>query len=324
MIVRPAALAMALGVAIAACEAPAHRVAPPLPNPSPSTTVVAPTTTPAPVATTAAPTTTTTTTTTTTGPPYPVSSVTMPLLDASRPTVSRGVRVAAGRSLTTVVWYPTVGGPWPLVMFAAGFRVGPDTYSDLLRSWAAAGYVVAAPEFPLEDEAVAGAALDEGDLPNEPADVAFVLSALLRPSDPVASRIAPNQVAVTGHSDGAEVALAVAQEGLAAVKAAIIMSGQPVTPQKARNPPLLVIQGSQDTINQPSLSQAVYDAATPPRYFLTLIGAGHLPPYVTGTAWEPIVKAVTLDFLNHYLAGRTPSDAAMRADGNRPGLSALS
>jgi dienelactone hydrolase len=209
-------------------------------------------------------------------------------------------------------------------MFAAGYRVGPDTYSDLLRSWAAAGFVVAAPEFPLEDQAVAGAALDEGDLTNEPADVAFVMAALLRPADPVASRIAADQVAVTGHSDGAEVALAVAQEGLSAVKAAIIMSGQPVTPKQSPNPPLLVIQGNQDTINPPSLSQAVYDTATPPRYFLTLIGAGHLPPYVPGTAWEPIVKAVTLDFLSLYLARRTATDAAMRADANRPGLAALS
>src|SRR5207245_982575 len=65
------------------------------------------------------------------------------------------------RTLVTYVRYPALGaptatdvadappasaaGPFPLVVFAHGFAVTPAIYSNLLQSWARAGYVVAAP-----------------------------------------------------------------------------------------------------------------------------------------------------------------------------------
>jgi predicted dienelactone hydrolase len=256
-------------------------------------------------------------------PPFPVTTTTLPFVDPTRPTVSRGVRIAATRSLTTDVWLPAIGGRWPLVVFAPGFRVGPDSYTQLHTTWAAAGYVVAAPEFPLADPAVAGSALDEGDLDNEPADVNFVIASLTDPASPLASQIDPTRIAVTGHSDGAEAALAVAQQGHPAIVAAIAMSGQPVIPHQAPNPPLLVIQGDADTINPPARSRAVYDQAANPRFLLTLAGAGHLPPFAGGSRWTPVVDAVTVDFLNLYLAATATGDAHLHADGNRSGLSAL-
>ena len=247
----------------------------------------------------------------------------VPLVDPSRPTVSRGVQLSASRSLTTQVWAPAVAGPWPLIVFASGYDVGPDTYAALCRAWAAAGYVVAAPMFPLADPAVAGSALDENDLNNEPADLLFVIASLLDPGTAVASQIDATHIAVAGHSDGAEVALAVAQMGNPAIRAVIAMSGQPVVPHQAPNPPLLAIQGDQDTVNPPARSVAVYSQAASPRFLLTLVGGGHLPPYVAGSRWEPVVEAVTTDFLNHYLAATTTSDAAMAADAVHPGLTDL-
>jgi predicted dienelactone hydrolase len=41
--------------------------------------------------------------------------------------------------------------PFPLIVFGHGFAVTPRPYSQLLRAWARAGYVVAAPVFPLEN-----------------------------------------------------------------------------------------------------------------------------------------------------------------------------
>jgi dienelactone hydrolase len=271
--------------------------------------------------TVAAATTSTSTTVALPPPPYPVATTTIALVDASRPTVSRGVRVAATRALTTVVWYPTVGTHWPLVMFAPGYQVGPETYSALCRRWAAAGYVVAAPRFPLSDPSVAGSALDELDLDNQPADVRFVMGSLVS-SAGSALPIDPTRIAVTGHSDGAEDALAVGEQGVAAVKAVIAMSGQPV-PRQGPNPPLLVMQGDQDTINPPARSQAVFDQATSPRFLLTLLGAGHLPPFAGGSKWQTVVEAVTVDFLNHYLAATTKSDAQMLADAHHFALAIL-
>lgn len=256
-------------------------------------------------------------------PPYSVTVTRLPFVDMSRPTVSRGVRVSASRSLTTEVWAPAAAGPWPLIVFAPGYNVEPDTYAALCQAWAAAGYVVAAPMFPLADPAVAGSALDENDLNNEPADALFVIQSLVNPAATVASRIDATHIAMAGHSDGAEVALAVAQMGNPAIRAVIAMSGQPVVPHQAPNPPLLAIQGDQDAINPPARSVAVYSQATSPRFLLTLVGGGHLPPYVAGSRWEPVVEAVTTDFLNHYLAATTTSDAAMAADANHPGLTSL-
>jgi predicted dienelactone hydrolase len=231
--------------------------------------------------------------------------------------------VSSSRALTTVVWAPAIGGRWPLVVFASGYRVGPETYAHLCQAWAAAGFVVAAPEFPLADPAVAGSAIDEGDLNNEPSDVDFVITSLLDGSNPFIALIDPTRIAVTGHSDGAEAALAVAQEGNPAIKAAIAMSGQPVEPHQAPNPPLLVVQGDRDTINPPNRSLAVYEEAAGPRFLLTLIGGAHLTPFSGGSKWQPVVDAVTIDFLNHYLSGVTSDDSHMEADATHPGLSTL-
>ena len=64
--------------------------------------------------------------------------------------------------------------------------------------------VVAAPSFPLEDPS-RGFGLDESDLPNEAADVSAVITELS--SGPLAAHLRPGEVAVVGHSDGADVAL---------------------------------------------------------------------------------------------------------------------
>ncbi len=89
------------------------------------------------------------------------------------------------RTLVVVVRYPELGavparaaGPYPLIVFAHGFNVTPATYSDLLADWARAGYVVAAPVFPLENADAPGGP-DESDLVNEPADMSFVVTKLL-------------------------------------------------------------------------------------------------------------------------------------------------
>ena len=183
--------------------------------------------------------------------------------------------------------------------------------------------MVAAPEFPLTDAAVAGAALDENDLQNEPGDMRFVLSSLLDPANPMSGRIDRARIGVAGHSDGAEAALAVAQQGDLGLQAAMVFAGQPVTPHAAPNPPLLVAQGSVDDINPAENGQAVYAQAANPRFLLTLVGAGHLAPFAGGSKWQPVVDQVTIDFLDRYLSGRSDSNAALVADGRHPGLASL-
>src|SRR5215475_9369701 len=62
-----------------------------------------------------------------------------------------GLEWLGGRFLYTKLWYPTdrAQGPYPLVVFAHGFGVVPSDYAALLQRIAAAGYVVAAPQYPV-------------------------------------------------------------------------------------------------------------------------------------------------------------------------------
>ena len=122
-------------------------------------------------------------------------------------------------------------GPFPLIVFGHGFAVTPALYARLLQSWARAGYVVAAPVFPLENADAPGGP-DESDLVNQPADMSFVISRMLAASSagsgPLAGLINPAQIAVAGQSDGGDTALAVAYDPSfrdPRVSAAVILSG---------------------------------------------------------------------------------------------------
>jgi dienelactone hydrolase len=197
-------------------------------------------------------------------------------------------------------------------VFGHGYNVTPAPYHDLLDAWARAGYVVAAPIFPLENANAPGGP-DENDLPNQAGDMSLVISALTRPPSPDAARIArlvnPDEIAAAGQSDGGDTALAAAYDPTdrdTRIKAAVILSGaqDPFARPFAmpRNGlPLLAIQGTADTINPPGMTYAFYDQAAPPKYLLKLIGAGHQPPYTEPGPELTIVEHMTLAFLNRYL-----------------------
>ena len=138
----------------------------------------------------------------------------------------------------------------------------PALYARLLQSWARAGYVVAAPVFPLEN-ADAPRGPDESDLINQPADMRFVISAHARRragSGPLAGLIDPKRIAVAGQSDGGDTALAVAYDRYfrdPRVSAAVILSGAEIPGVGGftfppGSPPLLATQGTADNVNPPA------------------------------------------------------------------------
>lgn len=249
---------------------------------------------------------------------------------------SRSIRLPDGRAVarpvTTYVRYPGSGiGPWPLIVFGHGFAATPGIYAQLLRAWTLAGYVVAAPLFPLGNAHAPGGP-DESDIVNQPRDMSFVISQLLAASrasgGPMHGLIDPARVAVAGQSDGGVTAFALAYDtGFrdARVDAAVILSGAQLPGVPFRfapgSPPLLAVQGTADATNRPRYTYAFFDAAPRPKFLLRLPGAGHLPPYTTQEPQLGVVERVTTAFLDCYLKHGSIDQITAAADA--PGIAML-
>jgi dienelactone hydrolase len=263
-----------------------------------------------------------------------VGERTVTLVDRSRTIVIPG-RGREPRTLVTVVRYPLHSrGPFPLVVFGHGFAVTPRPYAPLLTAWARAGFVVAAPIFPLENAHAPGGP-DESDLINQPRDMSFVITRMLRAGAArhgfLAGLIDPRRIAVAGQSDGGETALAVAYDRNfidRRVAAAVILSGAEIPGVggfdfPSPSPPLLASQGTADPINRPRYTTMFFRLAPRPKYLLKLLGAGHLGPYTTQEPQLRIVEHVSIAFLDRYLDGSRPALRQMRRAGEVPGVAAL-
>jgi pimeloyl-ACP methyl ester carboxylesterase len=271
---------------------------------------------------------------------YPVAQQELVFVDRSRDSLGP-------LALPTLVRYPVIPaaagaatsgrlarGLFPLVVFAPGFAQCQASYAALLRTWASAGYVVAAVNFPRTNCHLASP--DESDLVNQPADLAYVIARMLaasrRPGGFLAGLIDPAKIAVAGHSDGGDTVAALAANTCCrdpAVTAAIVLAGAEWPPMGGSwftrpAPPILFVQGDADDINPPAASVTMYQHDTSgPRFYLDLLGAGHLPPYEDRGPAELVVARVTVDFLDRYLAGSPAAAAAMRHDAHVAGIAAM-
>jgi len=284
---------------------------------------------------------------------YAVGVRTEPLVDTSRPTPPNGSYAGSpSRPLPTVIYYPARGaagpvdgpgaaaapGTFPLVVFAHGTNSNGPTYEPMLRQWAAAGYVVAAPTFPLSSHGAPGGDT-VSDYPHQPGDVSFVITSMLRldrtASSPIHGLLAPGRIAVIGHSLGAATVLGVAENSCcqdARVRAAVSIDGLELPFPSGqffagRTVPLLLFHGDADQTVPYSSSVQVYAAAPPPKFFVTLHGAGHTSfPQTTNpppTPWEPVIVHSVLDFLARYLRGSSAALARLQTDATLPGVASV-
>jgi dienelactone hydrolase len=304
--------------------------------------------------------------------PYSVGISQCTFVDPSRSTKNYGTgAITPGRTLATEIRYPTVSpaaheaesenanparrrGPFPLVIFAHGYDLTPDTYKNLLDVWVRAGYVVAAPLFPDTNEAsvdVLGKIYSpEADDANQPGDVAFVIKSVIAdartesPGCPVLhGLVAPGGAVITGQSDGAVTVDALAYAAAyrvpgTPIRAVISLSGEEYPDPDGRptayaathgGPPLLVVQSATDTCNPPQNSTTLYSAiAEKDKWFLEIKNANHLPPY-TGSlpAQRPafsVVAAVTRGFIEAATGKGTFGHSFLALGNAHPGVARLS
>lgn len=281
--------------------------------------------------------------------PYAIGLRQITFVDTSRsiepPHTKSGRREP--RVLRTQLWLPevnrTVGanmsgqesstGPFPLLVFAPGFDLFARAYSPIMRGIARKGFVVAAPTFPLTNPETSGGPY-EPDMVNQPEDIQFVVSGLLRdsrrPSSFLYGLVDPSLVAIAGQSDGGDTVLASAYDSCCRdrrVRAVVVMSGQRVIPGtyfSKPGPPLLAFQGTADIVNPPIYTKEFFADARHPKFLVWLRGAGHLTPYTMRSGWESIVVKTTVAFLEHYLKGRGSVDAIRKAVAAAPRLASWS
>jgi dienelactone hydrolase len=300
---------------------------------APSTSVPPPTTLPAP--------TTGTTRAPVVGRTYAVGITDTTYVDPSRPTAANGsFPGAADRTLPVTIWYPATGdpggdpvrdaaadpsgGPYPLVVFAHGYAVTPSFYAELLQRWAAAGYVVAAPTYPIWSGVPGG--LGDTGYEQSFADTSFVITQLLRASSgasgssPLAGSIDPARIGAAGHSNGEAVAYGVGFLTCcrdARVRSVIALAGNlsninnPV--QRDNGVPLLHVMGEADEL-QPYADAIAWDRANlgSPHWSVTLVGGSHAPPYRSpGDSHFAGVVAITTAFLDGTLKGSADRLAAI-------------
>jgi len=288
----------------------------------------------------------TSSTTTSTLPPAPLAVGTM--------TLSLTEPAAGGlgaRTIPTVVRYPAVGtasasdvpgaiprlsgGPYPLVIFSQGFALAPEAYALLLHAWAAAGYVVADPEYPLTSPSAPGGPV-RTDIVHHPADLSFVITSLLNENvltgNALSGLIDGSQIGVIGHSDGGDVSLASVANSCcrdARIKAAVILSGAELSWFKgtyfsAPTVPLLVVQGTDDgQLNAVYCSAQIYNQDHQVKFYLSMLGESHVSAYLPPGPAQNVVAEVSIDFLNAYLRHATASVHSMRLAGNVAGLASL-
>jgi dienelactone hydrolase len=272
-----------------------------------------------------------------------------------------------GRTLEVEILYPTLGvkapavkpwappayryGPYPVIVFAHGFDVDPNTYRALLVSWVEAGYVVVAPFFPdtsLPAVQAQHGADTEYDMFNQPGDVAFVVSQVAGAAHgsppPYAAYLEglvdPDRLVLAGQSDGADTVAALLYDHEYA-RARASMAVQPVAvallsgAEWARSedvygfprgsaPAALVVQSLTDSCNDPADSSQLYNMLTGPKWFLALEDATHLGPYVGDGAGALVVERVTTDFFDLETGRAKATPAILGQEGDRPGVSTIS
>ncbi len=212
-------------------------------------------------------------------------------------------------------------------------------YENVLKAWASAGYVVAAPDYPLSNsDAPGGAQFGRAiaDTKNQPADATFVINQVIKldkQKQGLGGIVDPKRIGASGHSLGGITTYGLAYSGCCTdkrIKAAIPMSGiigvvdGPEGYFQGAATPLLAVHGNADGTVPYGADMNGFARAKTPKYFLTFLGAGHVTPFLGGDNPSAMaLKQSTIDFFNRYLKDDKAALDKLHTDANVPGASSL-
>ena len=259
-----------------------------------------------------------------------VATTTIRFVDPDRSTPATPTQPASDdRVLVTTIRFPVgTTRALPLIVLAHGLNGHPHQLDELAEAWAAAGFVVAAPKFPRVNQGADGKAI-LADAAEYPGDVSFVISEMTdvnaRPG-PLHARIDPTKVGTAGMSLGGMAVYGLVSNTCCLdrrVDAAILMGAvRRAFPSGVYHPqgiPVMLVQGDADTGYGNSVR--AYPELAPPRWFITLRGGRHGPPFEDDPdEFDEFVRTATTAFWQRYLAGdRTAAErivtAVARSDG---------
>jgi dienelactone hydrolase len=283
---------------------------------------------------------------------YAVGVQTRTFVDSTRPTDANGSAPAVPtRTLKTAIYYPAAGPPteaptenappdakhgrYPLVLFSHGIYATGTAYVDVLKTWASAGYVVAAPNYPLSSaDSPGGVNFGSGvaDTHNQPADATFVINETIKDKQ-VGGVVDSKRIGASGHSLGGITTYGLAYSACCRdkrIKAALPMSGFAGVVEDIQKyvwdgqAPLLALHGDSDG-TVPYVSDVnTFAWAKPPKFLLTFPGAGHIFPFLGGdTAQAAALKESTTAFLDRYLKDDKAALDRLRAAATLPGTASL-
>jgi dienelactone hydrolase len=283
---------------------------------------------------------------------YAVGVMSTTFVDTTRPTDANGTAPARpDRTLLTAIYYPAGGTPsdkpvenatinrkhrpYPLILFTHGLYARGVVYEDVLKAWVSAGYVVAAPDYPLSNANTPGGvsfARGVADTKNQPADASFVINQVIKDKQ-LGEIVDPKRIGASGHSLGGITTYGLAYSACCRdkrVKAAIPISGfgglvEPIDQYFRNGPtPLLALHGNSDGTVPIASDINTFMRAQPPKFFLTFLGAGHIAPFLGGTDTQATaLQKSTVDFWDRYLKGDKAALDKLRKDGNVSGSTTL-
>jgi len=249
-------------------------------------------------------------------------------VDPSRSTSHPSGVVEPRRTLVTALYRPTRKGRFPLIVFAHGLAGHPRKFTKLFAAWAEAGYVIAAPTFPLTNDR---APMNVADLANQPGDVSFVLGEVLalaaERGSPLFRALKRKRIGAAGLSLGGITTYQVVYGDCcrdARITAAMVLNTVRPGVVIDGHVPLLIAHSDTDPLLPYAPAREAFDQAPPPVWLHTFYGASHATQWEdTVTPYDAVAERVTRDFWDVTLAKRRRARKRLARDATVPELSSV-